>query len=258
MGSASRDGSSSIRRVLSMLETIARAEHPPLATDLALQLDIPRATAHRLVQTLEQEGFIRTNLRGQLIPAQRLEEIAFSVLYTGRFSVQRQAILQGLAERIGETCGIAIPRGTEMIYYDRVQCHWPLQIHLPIGSRVPVWCSSSGKLYLAGLPEHQLDRVLQHLTLERRARNTLTEPEALKRALVPVREHELGTDNEEFIDGMVACSVPIRRHGELLACLFCHAPVLRRSMEDMLALAPMLREAATALEAMLGEGDGAR
>ncbi|WP_035414974.1 IclR family transcriptional regulator [Chromohalobacter israelensis] len=251
MSNTRREKGSSILRVLDIIETIARAEHPMPAAELAFRLDIPKATVHRLIQTLEREGFLQINMRGHLMPAQRLQDIAFGVLYSGRFKAQRQAILQGLAEQSGETCGIAIPDGVNMVYYDRVQSNWPLQIYLPTGSHVPLWCTSSGKLYLSQLPEADLERILRNLPLQQRARNTLTDPDALKQALIPIRENQLGTDNEEFIDGMVACSVPIRQHGRLLACLFCHAPVLRQSFDDMMGLEPLLREAASELEAML-------
>jgi len=251
MSNTRREKGSSILRVLEIIETIACTEHPMSSAELAFRLDIPKATAHRLVQTLEREGFLQVNMRGHLVPAQRLQDIAFGVLYAGRFKAQRQAILQGLAERSGETCGIAIPDGINMIYYDRVQSNWPLQIYLPVGSHVPLWCTSSGKLYLSQLPEADLERILRHLPLQRRARNTLTDPDALKQALVPIRERQLGTDNEEFVDGMVACSVPITQHGQLIACLFCHAPVLRQSFDEILGLEPLLREAAGELEAML-------
>ena len=48
-----------------------------------------------------------------------------------------QAILRQLSEAIGETCGLAIPDGLDMLYFDRVQTNWPLQINLPIGSHTP-------------------------------------------------------------------------------------------------------------------------
>ena len=68
-----------------------------------------------------------------------------------------------------------------------------------------------------------------------------------------VREEQLGTDCEEFIDGMVACAVPVRASdGELLACLFSHAPVIRCSMAQLLAFVPRMRAAARELEAVLG------
>lgn len=224
-----------------------------LPTDLAVTLDIPKATAHRLVQTLKQEGFIQINLRGQIVAAPRLESMAGRILYHGRFKLQRQAILHGLAVHTGETCGLAVPDGMHMSYHDRVEANWPLRIHLPVGSGVPVECTSSGKLYLSSLPEEELDRVLRHLVFTRRARNTITDPVQLKAVLATIRAEDLGTDNEEFIDGMVACSVPVRSQGQLAGCLFCHAPVVRESFESLRQFVPAMRAAARELESMLAE-----
>ena len=85
------------------------------------------------------------------------------------------------------------------------------------------------------------------------ARNTLTDLSALRDDLARVREEQLGTDSEEFLDGMVACAVPVRdADGELLACLFSHAPVIRCSMAQLLEFVPRLRAAASELEAVLG------
>ncbi len=105
----------------------------------------------------------------------------------------------------------------------------------------------------ASLPPEQLERVLPRLPLQRMARNTLTDLSALRDDLARVREEQLGTDSEEFIDGMVACAVPVRdADGELLACLFSHAPVIRCSMAQLLEFVPRLRAAASELEAVLG------
>jgi DNA-binding IclR family transcriptional regulator len=164
----------------------------------------------------------------------------------------RQAILKNLAQSIGETCGIAIPDGTEMIYYDRVQTNWPLRIHLPVGTHTPTWCTASGKLYLSSLPEERRQRIIGKLSLDKLARNTLTECKLLESELLKVQEYELGTDNEEFIDGMVACSVPIKdQDGKLFACLFTHAPVIRKSLDELLGFESLLRQAAIELGDLL-------
>ena len=164
----------------------------------------------------------------------------------------RQAILKNLAETIGETCGIAIPDGTDMIYYDRVQTNWPLRIHLPVGSHTPAWCTASGKLYLSSLPKERRQRIVSKLPLDKLARNTLTDPELLESELIKIQGNELGTDNEEFVDGMVACSVPIKdQHGKLFACLFTHAPVIRKSLAELLTYESTLRQAATELGDLL-------
>ena len=64
-------------------------------------------------------------------------------------------------------------------------------------------------------------------------------------------QHQIGTDNEEFIAGMVACSVPIQRAGTIIACLYVHAPTIRKSLDDLLAFEPLLRKAADDLSKLV-------
>ncbi|MFT4939995.1 MAG: IclR family acetate operon transcriptional repressor [Paraglaciecola sp.] len=247
-----REKGSSITRVLEIIEAISRAERPMSPAELAFSLDIPKPSIHRLLQQLEADGYVQINMRGLLVPGDRMHSIALGVLHSSRFKALRQAILKNLAQSIGETCGIAIPDGTEMIYYDRVQTNWPLRIHLPVGTHTPTWCTASGKLYLSSLPEERRQRIIGKLSLDKLARNTLTECKLLESELLKVQEYELGTDNEEFIDGMVACSVPIKdQDGKLFACLFTHAPVIRKSLDELLGFESLLRQAAIELGDLL-------
>lgn len=256
MTTSRREKGSSIQRVLDIIRYVCTAERAASLPDIIDDLDIPKATAHRLVQQLEEQRFFQTNMRGNLVPGPAMRKIALGVMNSNEIKVQRQAILQGLSHRVDETCGISIPDGTEMIYYDRVQANWPLQVHLPIGSHVPIWGSASGKLYLARLPDAARKRVLNNLPLIKLARNTIVDPVVLEEELKRIRANDLGVDNEEFIDGMVAISVPVtHRDGRLAACLFCHAPIIRCSLEELKAHEPFLREAASQLREVLIDTD---
>jgi IclR family acetate operon transcriptional repressor len=249
-----RDKGSSITRVLEIIEAISRAERPMSPTELAFLLDIPKPSIHRLLQQLEADNYVQINMRGLLVPGDRMHRIALGVLHSSRFKALRQAILKNLAETIGETCGIAIPDGTEMIYYDRVQTNWPLRIYLPVGSHTPAWCTASGKLYLSSLPKERRQRIIAKLALDKLARNTLTEIDLLESELLKIQANELGVDNEEFVDGMVACAVPIKdQDGKLFACLFTHAPVIRKTLDELLAFESVLRQAAIELGDLLKE-----
>ncbi|MGB0665071.1 MAG: IclR family transcriptional regulator [Pontibacterium sp.] len=249
-----REKGSSITRVLEIIEAVACADQPLSPADLAEMLDIPKPSIHRLLQQLQASGYLQTNMRGNLLPDARLHKISLGVLYSNRYKMVRKTILQKLSSEIGETCGIAIPDGIEMIYYDRYQSNWPLQITLPIGTRTPIWCTASGKLYLSTLSESRLDRVVENLSLEQLTRNTITSPAKLKASLYEIRESGVGIDNEEFIDGMVACSVPVKdKDGRLLACLFTHAPVIRRSLDDLLSHVPAMQEVAQTLSNFVNE-----
>tara|TARA_R110002095_G_scaffold128796_2_gene111568 strand:+ start:3197 stop:3979 length:783 start_codon:yes stop_codon:yes gene_type:complete len=251
-----REKGSSITRVLEIIDAVSRAERPMSPTELSFILDIPKPSIHRLLQQLEADNYLQTNMRGLLVPGDRMHSIALGVLHSSRYKALRQAILKNLAQKIGETCGIAIPDGSAMIYYDRVQTNWPLRIHLPIGSHTPAWCTASGKLYLSSLPKERRYRIIQNLSLDKLARNTLIDPESLEKELLQIQANELGIDNEEFVDGMVACSVPIKdQDGKLFACLFTHAPMIRKTLDDLLTFEPMLRQAAIELGELLKEQD---
>lgn len=251
-----REKGSSILRVLDILKSVSLAERGVSLPVLIEELEIPKATTHRLVQQLEDAGFLQTNLRGNVVPGEVMREIALGVLNSNEVKIQRQAILQGLAREVDETCGLSIPDGTDMLYYDRVQANWPLQVHLPVGSHVPIWCTASGKLYLSSLPRPVRQRVIRNLPLEKRARNTITDPRALETELERIRTRGFGTDNEEFIDGMVAVSVPVlRENGQVIACLFSHGPVIRCSLDELTRHIPALQRAAEELGQVLSASD---
>lgn len=251
-----REKGSAVSRVMQIVEAVARAERPPSPADLACQLNIPKPSIHRLLNQLEDDGFVQTNLRGLILPSAKMHSIAWGVLHTERFSAARRAILQELTEEIDETCGIAVPRGTEMVYYDRVQSDWPLQIDLQVGSHTPSWCTASGKLYLSSLPRERRRRIIDKLPLMQYTRNTIVDTQILEAELEQIKVSRVGTDNQEFVDGMVACAVPINdSSGKLCACLFTHAPVIRKSFDELMAYTPVLESAAQNLGQLIDQPD---
>lgn len=240
-----REKGSAVSRVMQIIEAVAKAERPPSPADLACQLNIPKPSIHRLLNQLESDGFVQTSMRGLIMPSAKMHSIAWGVLHTERFSAARRAILQELTEEIDETCGIAVPRGTDMVYYDRVQSDWPLQIDLQVGSHTPSWCTASGKLYLSSLPRERRRHIIDRLPLMQYTRNTIVDADSLEAELQQITISRVGTDNEEFVDGMVACAVPITdSSGKLCACLFTHAPVIRKSFDQLMAYTAVLQRAA--------------
>lgn len=249
-----REKGSSILRALAVLEGVVSAERPISATELNEELDLPKASLHRLCAMLEREGFLQRGLDGRrLLPGHRLNQLALSVFAGSPFRAERHAILQRASGELGETCNLSIPDGGEMIYMDRVETHWPLRLQFQIGMRVPLHCTAAGKLYLSSLPAPRRKRLIESLPLDRRTSRTLTDPKELEQALKQVRKEGVGTDNEEFIEGMVAVAVPVTdTHGRLAAAVATHAPVQRMTMEAAHGHLPILRKAAEQLSALLG------
>ncbi|MDC4769529.1 IclR family transcriptional regulator [Acinetobacter baumannii] len=243
-----RNKGSSITRVLEILETISEAKHPPSPLDLSLALDIPKPSIHRLLQLLEKEGYIKVDIYGGILAGPRIKKMLFNVWDNEKFRIERISILENLSKKIGETCGLAILQDNHMLYVDRVQTNWPLQVYLPIGAKVPLWCTSSGKLLLSFLTTEKRANVLRNIEITQYTKNTIIDIDALEEDIKTISQTRLGTDNEEFIAGMVACSVPILHpNGEIIGCLYTHAPTIRKSLADLMAYEKELRNAANDL-----------
>ncbi len=244
-------------RPMAIAEAVARAGVPVTPTQVNQELGLPKQTLHRLFQTLEDEGYLQRSHDGRSYsPGRRLNALAFDVVSSERIRTVRLAILKGLAETIGETCNIALPDRDAMVYLDRVETEWPLRIQLPVGTRVPFHATASGKLFLSTLDNRRFDAWFSAGTLEQRTDNTLTKADALRKELQAIRERGYSTDDEEFMDGMVAVAVPVhdRHNGKarLVSTLSFHAPTMRMDLTSALKWLDALRKAAAGLESVLG------
>ena len=242
---------SSVERVLQLVETVAKSPRPISAGDLAAMLDIPKPSVHRLLQQLQQTGFLQLDLQGKVICGQRTHQLALNLWQTSHYRVERQAVLQSLASEIGETVGIAVMHDLDIVYIDRVLSNWPLQIYLPEGMQIPIWASASGKLLLAQLPPEQYTRVVDKLSIYALTTNTQTDRQQLLATIARAKTEQLSVDNEEFIPGMVAFAVPIPNgDGAPFATLFTHGPTVRKSLDELLTYTPAMRQAAEELAAV--------
>ena len=251
-----KDRGSSIQRALQIIEIVSGAEMPMTPSEINRSLKLPKPTIHRLCSQLEEEGYLLSRLDGRaLLPGPKLNKIALGVLSNNDFlRTRRHTILQQLSEKLGETCNISVPDGGEMIYFDRVETHWPLRVQLQINDRVPLHCTASGKLFLSELSSIKRTRLLSRVELKEYTPNTLTSPEALKPELRKIRQNGVGIDNEEFLQGMIAVSLPVRdKDGHLYAALAMHAPTARLSLEQALEHVPVMREAADELAALMDD-----
>jgi len=248
--------SSAALRVLSILETVAKSSTPMTATEINVELKLPKPTIHRLCTMLESEGYLQPRLDGRgYLPGRRLSTMAMGIFSNNdHWRTERHGILQRLSEDVGETCNISIPDGSQMVYFDRVETHWPLRIQLKKNDRVPIYCTASGKLFLNNLPSTKRSRLLAKLHFEQHTANTLTDVSELKEELKRLSAQDIGVDNEEFMQGMVAVAVPLRSdEGGFYGALAMHAPSARMSMEEALSHIPKLQASALELVELINE-----
>jgi len=246
-------------RLLLILEEVARLGVPATPSEINQRIGLPKQTLYRLFTTLEDEGFIQREHDGRSFsPGPRLRTLSHGVISSTRVRAARLMVMQALAADIGETCNLVIPDRHNMLYLDRVETAWPLRVQLAVGSRVPLHCTASGKMYLSSLPQQRRERILATGRFERKTPQTLVDPDALRTELDRTWKQGFAEDNEEFIKGMVAVATPVEDGaGRLVACLAFHAPTLRMPMSEAHRHIDRLRDAASELSQLIADDEEA-
>lgn len=240
-------------RLLELLELLAAQGRPQSLAELQALVSWPKPTLHRMLQQLEASGLLQREPDGRRYAlGQRSLRMAETVLAGSAQQGVRHAVLRALVGEIGESCNLTAMSGAEVIYLDRVEAAFPLRMELRAGTRVPLHCSASGKLFLAFMPARQRKPLLDGLALSRHTATTLDTREALETELERIRREGYAVDAEEFVDGLVCVAVPVREAGggdkALVRCAVAlQAPAARMPLAQALTLVPRLRVAANAL-----------
>jgi DNA-binding IclR family transcriptional regulator len=166
----------------------------------------------------------------------------------------RHAVLEALSAKVGETCNFGMIAGSAVVYLDRVEASWPFGLKFEAGSRVPLHCTSMGKLLLATLPRRRRDALIAASVLSRYTEHTITEAAGLHRELELIRKQGYSVDNQEFLAGVVCLAVPVSDHkGGVCAAIATSAPEARMSAVEVMRHLPALRSAAEDMARLIGQ-----
>ena len=139
------------RRILNILEEVLLDPDNFTAKKISHKLEIPLATVYRHIDTLCEERFLIAGGNKKYIPGQKIRSIILNSLpYEPNFTLRR-SYLRKLTTEIKETVSLSVPIGTKLVYFDRIEFHWPMQLNLEAGDHLPLHASASGKLYLSSI-----------------------------------------------------------------------------------------------------------
>ena len=166
--------------------------------------------------------------------------------------------LQRLCDETGHTVNLAILDDVDIVYVERFRASRrhqnQIDLDLHVGSRLPAYCTSLGKVLLAFLPDSERDDVLERTTFARRGPNTRTSKTALLAELRRIRETGIAVNNEELAYGLRSVAVPVfSAGGEVVAALNLAAHRTMVSLDDLIArLGPIMQRTAAGISAQLG------
>jgi DNA-binding IclR family transcriptional regulator len=244
-----REGSS-IDKALTVLEAIA--EHHRV-TDIAAETGVSKSTVHRILQSLVEWGFARTDGNGGYEPGPRILTLAGRVM--NRFDPARQAsgALSALHERIGYTTHFAIRSGDEAVYVSKLEGRRPYQMPSRVGMSLRLHCTAIGKAVLAWLPADEVRTICARTGLPRMTPGTLTEVDDLLAHLAEVRARGYALDDEENHPEILCVGAPVFDHtGQVLGGISISALAMDMDREGLERLAPEVVAAAREVSLALG------
>jgi IclR family pca regulon transcriptional regulator len=228
-----RQSLQSLERGIAVIQVFSR-EHPSLTlSEVARLTGITRATARRILLTLEDLGHVRSDgRRFSLTP--RVLTLGWAYLSSLNLWDVAQPLMEELAERMHESCSAATLDLPDVVYVARVPTHRIMTISLGVGTRLPAHCTSMGRVLLADLPDDELDAFLEEGPLEAYTDRTIVDPARLRRELGTVRKQGWAMVDQELEIGLRSIAAPIRAaSGRTLAALNLSASAPRVPLEEL-------------------------
>ncbi len=238
-------------KTFSALEVVSMNAEPTSMAEIIRVTGMTKPTAHRVVKVLLDMGYLeRDNLDRGFIEGANLVGLAHRVLAASAPRSLRHSILQALSEQVGETCNYGVLTGGEVLYLDRVEAKWPLGLRFDAGSRVPAYCTAIGKLLLSALPDRERELLIDNMPRSSYTSKTITGKDELASALADIRRDGIGTDDQEFMSGVVCVAVPVRDgDGRVLGGIALSAPEARMTLNEILGFVPQMKQTAERLAA---------
>ncbi|MBX3656944.1 MAG: helix-turn-helix domain-containing protein [Ramlibacter sp.] len=254
---APRPGDSYVQSFARGLEVIrsfnAQAPQQTLS-EVAERSGLTRAGARRILLTLQALGYVQTDGRlYRLTP--RILDLGFAYLSSMPIWNLAEPVMESLVARVKESCSAAVLDATDIVYVLRVPTHKIMSISLGVGSRLPAYCTSMGRVLLADLPEAELVARLEASDRQPLTRNTVTDIDTLLTRVAQVRRQGWCIVNQELEEGLISLAAPItNRAGRVIAALNISGQANRTNAKTAQEqLLPALLDSARTVSALLSQ-----
>ncbi len=232
-GTRRTDFVQSLDRGLAVIRCFS-SERPSLTlSEVAERTGLTRAAARRFLLTLQELGYVGSSGRQFSL---RPRVLALGYAYLSSFSVAQiaQPHLEDLAEELHESCSVSVLDGDDIVYVARASANRIMTISLTVGTRLPPYPTSMGRVLLASLPEPELDALLARTQLRKLTEHTVTDPAELRGILSKVRAQGWAAVDQELEAGVRSIAVPIRNSSaKVVAAINASAHAARVPMRTL-------------------------
>ncbi len=199
-----------VRKAFIMLRAFHGAEEGLTSQELSQRARLPKASGHRLIQTLEDIGAVMRGPDGRYRLGMTLVSLSHDVAVDELLRETSQAALKDVSERLDLTVHMGLLQDGMVTYIAKVSDSTNFCATTRIKARHEAYCSALGKVLLAALATDALDSFLQNSDFTAMTPHTITDPEALRTEIEKVRAAGFAVDDEEAVLGVRSIAVPIR------------------------------------------------
>jgi IclR family pca regulon transcriptional regulator len=253
----SHDFIQSLERGLAVMNSFSRERTAQTLSEVAEQTGLTRATARRVLLTLAELGYVHQNSRSfSLTP--KVLDLGYSYLSSFQVVELAQQAMERLVDAVKESSSMSVLDGSEVVYVARVPTKRIMTISLAIGSRLPAYPTSMGRVLLAGLPDSELDDYIARTKFVHLTPRTITDAARLRSTLLKVRSDGYALVDQELEEGVRSIAAPIMNdRSKVIAAMnvSCHASrvTVGKMREEFL---PRLLAAASEISARVGRLPG--
>jgi IclR family transcriptional regulator, acetate operon repressor len=213
--------SNTLDKGLRLLEVVIA--HPRVSIhELARLADLPPSTAHRMLATLKQRGFVAQAARGDYLSGPALVRLGRVEDMSAVLERVSRPLLEALARRTGLTAHLGVFEADMVTYL--VKAGGEAEVFTQEGMQLEAYCSGIGKVLLAGLPEEESEAYLAAGPFVRLTPTTIVEPHALRLALNSIGAQGHAVDDGEIDTGLQCLAAPVRVHGRVCAAISIAGP----------------------------------
>lgn len=242
----------SFARGLEVLQSFSSEMHGLTAAQIGRKIGMSRAAVRRFLLTLEKLGFAESVEAVYRLKPAMLRLGCFYLTSTSLPSLA-QPLLENASERIHESTSLSVLDGDHIIYVARHTTSRIFSVGLSIGSRLPAYCTSMGRVLLAGLSETELEAYLERVKLKRWTSKTVINKAALKEIIRQVEEDRYAIVDGELEPGLRSIAVPVQTSAGLtIAAINAGMHVASVATDEMISrVLPVLREQTAILRDLL-------
>lgn len=243
----------SLARGLLVIQSFSPQTPQMTISQLSVKTGLSRAAVRRCLYTLSKLGFAGVEEGSRYALRPRMLTLANTYSVSNSLSTTAQPILERMSAALRESFSVATLDGDDIVYIARSNVSRVMSDDLHIGSRLPAYCTSMGRVLLAYLPAEQVEQYLTRVVLTPHTTRTVTTVEKLRLALRNVRRHGYALVDQEYEVGLRSLAVPVYSPtGKVVATVNLSGSAPRIPVYDMQTrFLPHLRGAAAELGSML-------